>query len=164
MGKSTSLKRKYIIFLIIGAGILLIDQVTKEFVTQRLALHENVEVIPGFFDFTYVRNTGGAFGILAGKASHLRTGLFLTISCVALGIILYLYASIPPGKPWLGAGLAMTFGGALGNLVDRLRFGEVVDFLDFHIGTLHWPAFNVADSAISVGIAIFCFYFVFKKI
>ena len=158
------MKRKYITFFLIGAAILLVDQVTKGLVTQRFSLHENLEVIPGFFDLTYVRNTGGAFGVLAGEASRLRTGLFLAVSCVALGIIFYLYTSIPPGKPWLGAGLAMTFGGALGNLVDRLRFGEVVDFLDFHIGTLHWPAFNVADSAISVGIAIFCFYFVFKKI
>ncbi len=155
--------RKYMIFLLIMAAILLIDQVTKGLVTQRFSLHENLEVIPGFFNLTHIRNTGGAFGLLAGEASRLRTGLFLAISCVALGIIFYLYARIPPGKPWLNAGLAMIFGGALGNLIDRLRFGEVVDFLDFHIGTLHWPAFNVADSAISAGVGIFCFCFLFKK-
>jgi signal peptidase II len=156
--------RKYMTFLLIGVAIILIDQVTKGLVTQRFSLHENLEVIPGFFDLTYVRNTGGAFGVLAGEASRLRTGLFLAISFVAIGTIFYLYTRLPPGKPWLDAGLAITFGGALGNLIDRLRFGEVVDFLDFHIGTLHWPAFNVADSAISVGVGIFCFYFVFKKI
>ena len=156
--------RKYVTFLLIVAGILLVDQVTKGLVTQRFSLHENLEVIPGFFYLTHIRNTGGAFGLLAGEPSSLRTGLFLAISCVALGIIFYLYTRIPPGKPWLNAGLAMTFGGALGNLIDRLRFGEVVDFLDFHIGTLHWPAFNVADSAISVGVGIFCFYLLIKKI
>ena len=158
------LKKNYITLLLIGAGIILVDQVTKGLVMQKFLLHENLEVIPGFFNLTYIRNTGGAFGVLAGETSLLRTGLFLAISCVALGIIFFLYTKIPPGKTWLDAGLAMTFGGALGNLIDRLRFGEVVDFLDFHIGTLHWPAFNVADSAISVGLGIFCFYLLFKKI
>lgn len=156
--------RRYVTFLLICAGIILIDQVTKGLVTQRLYLYENLEIIPGFFSLTYIRNTGGAFGMLAGEASGLRTGLFLMASCVALVIILYLYMRIPPGKPWLDAGLAMTFGGAVGNLIDRLRFGEVVDFLDIYIGTLHWPAFNVADSCISIGVGIFCFYLLFKKI
>ena len=156
--------RKYLIFFLIAAGVVLLDQLTKGLVTQKLLLHENLEVIPGFFNLTYVRNTGGAFGLLAGEASRLRTGLFLAVSCAALGIVFYLYTKIPPGKKWLDAGLALTFGGALGNLIDRLRFGEVVDFLDFHIGTMHWPAFNVADSAISVGIGIFCFYLLFKKV
>ncbi|UCG80212.1 MAG: signal peptidase II [Desulfobacterales bacterium] len=158
------MKRKYITFVLIAAGIILIDQVTKVLITQRFLLHENLEIIPGFFDLTYIRNTGGAFGLLAGKPSWLRTGLFLAVACIALAIILYLYQRIPPGKPWLEAGLAMTFGGAVGNIIDRVRCGEVVDFLDFHIGTLHWPAFNVADSSISVGVGIFCFYLLFKKI
>lgn len=156
--------RKYMILLLIGASILLVDQVTKGLVMGRFSLGETLEVIPGFFNLTYIRNTGGAFGILSGEASLLRTGLFLGISCVALGIIFYLYARIPSGKPWLGSGLAMTFGGALGNIVDRLRFGEVVDFLDFYIGNFHWPAFNVADSAISVGVGIFCIHLLFKRI
>lgn len=150
--------------MLIAAGVLLADQVTKGLVTQRFSLYENLEIIPGFFNLTHIRNTGGAFGVLAGEASRLRTGLFLAMSCVALGIVVYLYARIPPGKPWLGAGLAMICGGALGNLIDRFRFGEVVDFLDFHIGTLHWPAFNVADSAISLGVGIFCSYLLLKKI
>jgi len=103
------------------------------------------------------------FGAAAGMALAGVPAQWV-LMLVALGVIFYLYTRIPPGKPWLNAGLAMTFGGALGNLIDRLRFGEVVDFLDFHIGTLHWPAFNVADSAISVGVGIFCFYLLFKKI
>jgi signal peptidase II len=162
--RKSSLKRRYMTLLLVGAGIILVDQVTKGLVIGRLSLYETLEVIPGFFNLTYIRNTGGAFGIFAGEASWYRTGLFFAISCVALGIIFYLYTRIPPGKPWLDAALAMTFGGALGNLIDRFRFKEVVDFLDFHIGDLHWPAFNVADSALTVGMGIFCFYFVFKKI
>jgi signal peptidase II len=157
------LRRKYITFLLVGMAVLLVDQITKGIIMQRFSLYESLEVIPGFFNLTHIRNTGGAFGMLAGKPCWLRTGLFLAISCVALGTIFYLYTRIPPGKPWLDLGLAMTFGGAFGNLIDRLRLGDVVDFLDFYVGTLHWPAFNVADSAISVGIGIFCFYFLFKK-
>ena len=83
---------------------------------------------------------------------------------MALGIIFYLYMRIPRGKPWLDAGLALTFGGAVGNTIDRVLLGEVVDFLDFHVGTLHWPAFNVADSSVSIGVGIFCFYLLFRKI
>jgi signal peptidase II len=156
--------RKYIVFFLIAAGIVMADQLTKALITQKFLLHENLEVIPGLLNLTYVRNTGGAFGLLAGEASRLRTGLFLGVSCAALGIIFYLYTKIPPGKKWLDVGLAMTFGGAVGNFIDRLRFGEVIDFLDFYVGTMHWPAFNVADSTISVGIGVFCFYLVFKKV
>jgi signal peptidase II len=162
--RTDALKRKYVTFLLIGAGIILMDQVSKHLVTQRFVLHDSLEIIPGFFNLTYIRNTGGAFGLLAGEASRFRTALFLAVALVALGIIFYVYTKIPSGQPWLNAGLAMTFGGALGNMIDRLRFGEVVDFLDFHIGSLHWPAFNVADSAISVGIGIFCFYLLLKRI
>jgi len=156
--------RKYLSFFLIAAIVVLLDQLTKELITQRLVLHENLEVIPGLFNLTYVRNTGGAFGFLAGEASMLRTFLFLAVSGAALGIIFYLYTKTPRGRRWLDTGLATTFGGALGNFIDRVRFGEVVDFLDFHVGNMHWPAFNVADSAISVGIGIFCFYLIFKKV
>jgi signal peptidase II len=157
-------RKKYLTFFLISAIVVLLDQLTKGLIAQRLMLHENLEVIPGLFNLTYVRNTGGAFGLLAGEASILRTFLFLAVSSAALGIIFYLYTKTPPGRRWLDTGLAMTFGGALGNFLDRARFGEVVDFLDFHIGNMHWPAFNVADSAISVGIGIFCFYLIFKKV
>lgn len=164
MIEARGLGKKHTFFVLIAAAVLVLDQITKAIITRRFLLHENLEVIPGFFDLTYIRNTGGAFGLLAGEASGLRTMLFLSVACVALGAVLYLYSKIPAGKPWLNGGLAMTFGGALGNLIDRVRYGEVVDFLDFHAGTLHWPAFNVADSAISVGVGIFCFYLLAKKL
>lgn len=164
MIETRSLKRKYIIFVLVASIVLALDQITKAIIMRRFLLHENLEVIPGFLDLTYIRNTGGAFGLLAGEASGVRTMLFLAVACLALGAILYLYSKIPPNKPWLNGALAMTFGGALGNLMDRVRYGEVVDFIDFHAGTLHWPAFNVADSAISVGVGIFCFYLLAKKL
>ncbi len=151
------------VVLVVGI-ILLLDQVTKEIVMQGLSLRENLEIIPGFFTLTHIRNAGGAFGLLAGEATRTRAFFFLAVSGLALGVIVYLYTRLPSGKPWIAAALAMIFGGALGNIVDRLRFGEVVDFLDFHIGTLHWPAFNVADSAISVGAGILFFCALSRKI
>ncbi|NVM22158.1 MAG: signal peptidase II [Desulfobacterales bacterium] len=158
------MKRKYTTLLVLAAIIVLVDQITKEIVTHTLSLHENLEVIPGFFSLTHIRNTGGAFGLFAGKATWVRTLFFLAVSLLALGIIFSLYTKIAPGKPLVAAALAMVFGGALGNLIDRFRFGEVVDFLDFHIGAAHWPAFNVADSAISVGVGVLCFLVLLKKI
>lgn len=158
------MRRRHISFLIVSAGIVIIDQITKSIVLANLALHDNLEVIPGFFDLVYVRNTGGAFGLFAGRVTPLRTGIFLAFSLAAMVMVLYLYVKAPAGKKWLGRGLAMTFGGATGNIVDRLRGGEVIDFLDFHVGDLHWPAFNIADSAITIGVGIFCFYLLFRKI
>jgi signal peptidase II len=158
------LKKNHTTFLLVAAAVFLVDQITKGLIVRKFLLHEHLEVIPGFFNLTYIRNTGGAFGLLAGEASPVRTVLFLSVACVALAVIFYLYFRVPPGKMWLNAGLAMTFGGALGNLVDRFRHGEVVDFLDFHAGSLHWPAFNIADSAISTGMGIFFLYIVFKKV
>lgn len=150
--------------LVVGITLLL-DQVTKEIVMQGLSLRENLDIIPGFFTLTHIRNAGGAFGLLAGEATRTRAFFFLAVSGLALGVIVYLYTKLlPPGRPWIAAALAMIFGGALGNMVDRLRFGEVVDFLDFHVGAVHWPAFNVADSAISVGAGILFFLALSRKI
>ncbi len=151
--------------LMVYAGItVLADQATKELVLRTLSLNESLGVIPGFFALTHIRNTGGAFGLLAGEATQARTLFFLAASVLALGMILFFYAKVAHGKPWAGAALAMICGGAVGNLIDRLRFGEVVDFLDFYVGTTHWPAFNIADSAISVGVGMLCFLVLSKRL
>lgn len=137
---------------------------TKAIVIHAFSLHETLVVIPGFFSLVHIRNTGGAFGLLAGDATGMRTLFFLAISVLALVIVLIFYSRVTPSKPWIAAAFAMIFGGALGNLIDRLRFGEVVDFLDFYIGTTHWPAFNIADSAISVGAGTLFFLALTRKI
>jgi signal peptidase II len=93
-----------------------------------------------------------------------RTVVFLFISSLAIGLILYFYIKTPSGFAFLAAGFALIFGGAIGNLIDRVRFGMVVDFLDFYIGKYHWPAFNIADSAITVGLIIFLYHLLFKKL
>jgi len=100
---------------------------------------------------------------MAHQSSNVRNLLFLFISFLAICFIFYFYKNTPKTHPWLAAGFALILGGAIGNLIDRLRFGKVVDFLDFYIGSYHWPAFNVADSAITVGVSIFLIHLLFKK-
>jgi signal peptidase II len=154
---------KSIFFLIISAGVLLCDQLTKALVLVRLPLYRSIPIIPGLFSLTHIHNPGGAFGFMAGNDTHLRHYLFLCASVAALVLILYYYKHTPGSQRVLCAALAMIFGGAVGNLIDRFRMGEVVDFLDFYVGRLHWPAFNVADSAITIGIGIFIYHLLFKK-
>ena len=149
---------------VVAGSILILDQVTKALILAHLPLGGSIPVIRGFFDLTHVHNPGGAFGFLAGMSAEVRSLLFVAVSLVAAGLILYFYWQTPHGQRFLSVGLALIFGGAVGNLVDRMRFGIVVDFLDVYAGTLHWPAFNVADSAITVGVCIFAYHILFRKI
>ncbi len=150
-------------FVLIAGLVLVLDQLTKMVVLAKLPLYHAVPVIPGFFDLTHIRNPGGAFGFMAGGSRGLRNLLFIGVSVIAMGLIVAFYRSTPRTHRFLAAALAMIFGGAVGNLIDRLRFGEVVDFLDVYIGAYHWPAFNVADSAITIGITIFIAHVVLGK-
>jgi signal peptidase II len=154
---------KYIKLVSVAGLVVLLDQITKALILHNIPLYNSIPVIPGFFNLTHVQNPGGAFGFMANQSLNLRIILFLIVSFLAICFILFLYINTPKTHPLLATGFAMIFGGAIGNLVDRIRFGKVVDFLDFYIGNLHWPAFNVADSAVSVGIAIFIFHLLFKK-
>ena len=142
---------------------MFLDQMTKAYILKALPLYHSIPVISGLFNITHIHNPGGAFGFLAKASPGLRVLFFILMSSAAICVILYLYQRTPATHPFLAGGFALIFGGAIGNLVDRVRFGKVVDFLDFYIGTYHWPAFNVADSAISIGVGIFVFHFLFKK-
>jgi len=135
-----------------GAGaIVLADQLTKWLVLARFAPGERVE-LTGFFNLVLVFNKGAAFSFLAAEAGWQTPVLAAFALGAALVVSVLLVRS--PERRMLCAGLALILGGALGNLVDRLRFGHVVDFLDFHAAGWHWPAFNVADSAITIGAAL----------
>ena len=136
----------------IVAAVIILDQFTKYLVLQRFSLHESVPVIPGFFNLTYVRNPGAAFGILAGAHGAWRTVFFITVSLVALAVIITLVRKTHDRLPL--AAFALIGGGAVGNLIDRVRYGEVVDFIEWYYRSYHWPAFNIADSAITVGVAL----------
>ena len=158
------MRNKYIRLVVIGGIIVIIDQFTKFLIVKYLPLYDTVPVVSGLFNIIHIKNPGGAFGLLANLSPGMRTFIFLFISSLAVGLILYFYLKTPVSQTWLAAGFALIFGGAIGNLIDRIRFGVVTDFLDFYISKYHWPAFNVADSAITVGIGIFIFHLLFKKI
>ncbi len=157
------LKNKTSRLIIVAGLVVLADQITKALVTKYLPLHKNIPVIEGIFDITHILNPGGAFGLMADMSVVVRTIVFLFISSLAVGLILYFYIKTPREYVFLAFAFALIFGGAIGNLIDRVRFGVVVDFLDFYIGKYHWPAFNIADSAITVGIFIFLYHLLFKK-
>lgn len=153
-----------ILRLVAVSGItVIVDQITKLLVAAYIGYGQDIAVIPGFFNLTHVLNPGGAFGLFAQQGAMVRVMFFLVFSLVAVGLILYLYVGIPETHPVLGGGLSLIFGGAVGNLIDRVRMGKVIDFLDVYVGHLHWPAFNVADSAICVGVGIFMFHILFNR-
>ncbi len=157
-------RNKYSRLLLIAGTIVMADQITKAVVLAKMALYQSIIIIPGFFSLTHIHNPGGAFGFLAQQDATVRAAVFLVASIVAIGLIFMFYRQIPRSHPFLASGLALILGGAIGNLIDRLRFGKVVDFLDFYIGDLHYPAFNVADSAITVGVTIFLGHLVLRKL
>ncbi len=144
-----------IIFILIISAVILLDQFTKQLIMDNFSLHEHKIVIPGFFNLVYVTNTGAAFGFLAGEQAMWRQVFFVTVAIVALLIMIFAYRHVKNQGRLFVFSIALIAGGAVGNLIDRLRFGAVVDFLDFYVSRYHWPAFNVADSAITVGVGLF---------
>jgi len=138
----------------LATGVLVLDQLTKVAALGQLRPGVPVPVIAGFFDLTLVMNPGLAFGMLAAVPPGWRW-LVGVLSAAALVVLAAVAGRLLPGGGFpIRLGLGLVFGGAVGNLIDRVRFGAVVDFLDFHVRGWHWPAFNVADSAITVGVAI----------
>jgi len=148
------MRKKYLILIVVFCGVFFFDQITKSYVHRTLYEFQSVEIIKDFFHITYVRNTGAAFGLLAGPAHPLRTTLFVGISGVAIGVILLIYRKIEDDDTLHALAFSFLLGGAVGNLVDRVWMGQVIDFLDFHWYDHHWPAFNFADSAICGGIGL----------
>lgn len=156
------MKPEYRLVIIISSIVLVLDQATKALVHGQMALYQSIEIIPNFFHLTYLRNTGAAFGFLAGSRSALRIVFFILVSAVAIGCIFYLLKNLRSGQTLWVASLSSILGGAVGNLIDRIRMGEVIDFLDFHWYTWHWPAFNVADSAITIGVMLLAYQMIRK--
>jgi signal peptidase II len=139
------------------SAVIILDQLTKLWIMKALPLYSQKIILPGFFNIVHVTNTGAAFGILAGEKAMWRQFFFITIAVIALVVICVAYRQIKSKGFLFVTAIGLIAGGAIGNLIDRLRFGAVVDFLDFYLHTYHWPAFNVADSAISVGVGLFIF-------
>lgn len=157
------MKSKYPLTLIVSGIIIIFDQITKHLVEKKMSLHQSIEIIPNFFNLLYLRNTGAAFGFLAGDRSLGRVLFFALFSLMAIACLIYLLKTLRPTQKTTLLSLSLILGGAIGNLVDRLRLGEVIDFLDLHWYDWHWPAFNVADASITIGVILLFYQMVFKK-
>ena len=159
MGVGLDHKRHLGLMLLIVSSLIALDQVTKWQITRVMRLHESVTVLPGLFSITYIRNAGAAFGILAGSHAGFRLVFFGLTSALALALLGTIYVRLSPAD-WAGrVSVSAILGGAVGNLIDRIRAGEVIDFLDFSLMGHHWPAFNVADAAITVGVGFLILHF-----
>lgn len=148
------MKRRYRIIGLVAAIVFVLDQATKLWIQQAIPVWEKgFTVIPGFFDIVHILNRGAAFGFLNRHDIDWQRPFFIVVSILAVGLIWALARSQEDDGPFYVYGLGLILGGALGNLLDRARLGVVVDFLDFYVGDMHWPAFNVADMGICIGAA-----------
>lgn len=145
------MNRPYRLFFIPALAVILLDQISKAVVIRTIPVHKAFPVIEGIFDLVHVRNRGMAFGLMNHPGSHLSTYLLAATTVVAILLLLFWFTRLTKEESGVALGLSLILGGALGNLIDRIRLGEVIDFLDFYVGPYHWPAFNVADSAITIG-------------
>jgi signal peptidase II len=157
------LKNKYAALMIIAGLVIGLDQITKLLILRYLPLYDVIPIIPGFLDIIHLQNPGVAFGMFSANHSNIQQIVLMSASLVAVCVIFYFYSQTTNEYRFMLLGFALIFGGAIGNFIDRIRMGRVVDFIDVYIGNLHWPAFNVADSAISIGIAIFLYHMIFKR-
>jgi signal peptidase II len=153
--------RKY--FFLIAAAVLLLDRLAKWAVASNIPLHDSVTVIPGCFHLTHVENTGAAFGLFAESTAQWKIGALVSFSVIALMVVSALLWKHSHSLSTTTIGLSLILGGATGNLWDRMLTGHVVDFFDFYVGSYHWPAFNVADSAIVIGAILLVSEIVFAK-
>src|SRR5215471_9451964 len=141
--------RKY--HITIAGLVVLLDRLSKGLISEKIALHDSVDVVPGLFRLTHVQNQGAAFGLFSESPSEFKAAALILFSLAALAVVSALLWKNGNAMNANAVALSLVFGGALGNLWDRISSGRVIDFMDFYLGSHHWPAFNVADSAIVVG-------------
>ncbi len=149
--------------VVIALAIVILDRITKWGVQRHITLHDTISVIPGFFQLTHIENTGAAFGLFANSSSSLKLVVLIAFSIVALAVVVVLLWRSNYAHWTTGVALSLILGGAIGNLWDRLIAGRVVDFLELYVRSFHWPAFNVADSAIVVGAFLLMSEILFSK-
>lgn len=153
-GRMSQIRNKWLFFFIVVGVVLLLDQSSKLYVHTTFALYEAYPLIADFFHLTYVRNSGAAFGLLAQQHPTFLRFFFPIITILAVAALLVYYVRVPGEQALTLWGICLIIGGAVGNGIDRLWLGQVIDFIDVHVYTYHWPAFNLADSAICVGVGL----------
>jgi signal peptidase II len=153
-GAAMHASKKWQLFACLVLFVLGLDQATKLYVHTTFALHESRPVIANLFAFTYVRNSGAAFGLLARQSQEFLRLFFPAVIAIALvGLFIY-FVRVPYQNTLTLWGLCLIMGGAIGNAIDRFWLGQVIDFIDVHWYAYHWPAFNVADSSICIGVGL----------
>lgn len=155
--------RRYWLVLVVASLVFAADLATKAVVEATIPLHRSIPVVDGFLSLVHLRNKGAAFSLLADAPAALRVPFFLFVSAAAVAVVIALVRRLEDRQWGLAIALALVLGGAAGNLVDRIRYGEVVDFILVYWRDWHWPAFNVADSAISVGVAVLVWAMTFGR-
>ena len=148
---------------IIIVALMSIDQLTKALVARSVHFQSSKSIIPGFFNLTHIRNRGAIFGFFSHSESRILFIFLTLVSLVALGLVIYYFFKTPSSQSFMNISLSVILAGALGNLIDRVFRGYVIDFLDFYIKGWHWPSFNVADACITTGAFLLIFILVFKR-
>lgn len=156
------MKRSCPYFLMVGV-LLVVDQVSKSWIAAKLGLYETIKVVPGFFNLTHVRNKGAVFGVFNHLPGNTVALLLLGLSLLAFVLVLAYFLKTPPEQKLTRFTLALVMAGALGNQIDRVFRGSVVDFLEFHVRRFYWPTFNVADSCVTVGAVLLIYIFFLRR-
>ena len=149
-----SIHKKYPLTIVVSLSVIILDQCTKYLIIKSFALHQSLDLIEHYLTIVHIRNKGIAFGLLAEQGGGTRTIFLIITSLFAIAFIFYLLSSLKDRQTYATVTLALILGGAIGNLIDRMRWGEVVDFIYVHWYQYYWPAFNCADSAISIGLVL----------
>jgi signal peptidase II len=147
----------------LGAVIVLVDQFTKRLVRDRVDFRESIPIVDGFISIVHARNPGAAFSLLADAPAWFRGPFFIAITVTAIAVLLYVIGRLSVEDRLVRLALGGVLGGAVGNLIDRLTFGEVTDFIDVHWRSYHWPAFNVADSSITIAVSAVILHSLFVR-
>jgi len=148
------LSNRYLQLFLASNILIILDQYTKMWVNTHIPKHHSIMVFNDFFALTHIRNPGVAFGLGADWSSQYKAYMFIGFSIIAIIAILIFFHQTPPENKIVRVGLILIFSGAIGNMIDRILYQEVVDFLDLFVGSYHWPAFNIADSCITIGVLL----------
>ena len=155
--------KRYGLHAALSASIILLDQLTKALIVRTVPFYGSVEVIPGFLDLTRIHNKGAILGLFNRSEQPWTTVLLLLLNAAALGLIIFYFTKTTEKERVARLALAMIVGGALGNVIDRITRGYVVDFVDMHIGKIHWPTYNVADASITIGAVLLIASVIFRR-
>jgi signal peptidase II len=147
----------------LGVAIVILDQLTKRLIRSRVGFHQSIPILDGFLSIVHARNPGAAFSFLADAPAWFREPFFVAITLTAVVVLFYVIGRLPAEDRLMRIALGGVLGGAVGNLIDRLVYGEVTDFIDIHWRSYHWPAFNVADSGITIAISAVILHSLFVR-